>query len=474
MPATNQYQPYRMIDQPSGPAPQPAHSPLPPRDRVGWLRRSLTFRAIVVGVLVLLLLIPLSMVKDLIAERSDRKTEAEAGISRDWGGAQTITGPVIDVPYEVPVRVQATDGSGRMETRTDIHYAHFLPEQLNVDANLDPYIKHRGIYDVAVYGSRSRITGSFAPLSAQRLRTGYTLRWNEAKVVLGISDLRSIKEQVSMRIGGRTVQFEPGLPNTDIAVSGLVASLPLDTAIIGQPLSFESELMINGSDSYQVVPVGKVTKVKCASTWTDPSFNGTYLPDPVDSTEQPTSGFLAKWTVLHLNRPYPQEFGGDRREAIEQSAFGVRLMQPVDEYQKNTRASKYGIMLIVLVFLVFFFVEVLQKLRIHPIQYLLVGFALCIFYTLLIAISEHLGFGKAYIISAISVIGLVVVYAHSVFLVKRASQLLGLIMLLVFGFMFALIHEQDYALLFGSIGLFIVLALVMWVSRRIDWNATRE
>lgn len=277
-----------------------------------------------------------------------------------------------------------------------------------------------------------------------------------------------------MRIGDRTVQFEPGMSNTDIASNGLSAPFQLDSTQLGLAMDFDAQLTINGSGSYNLVPVGKVTRATCKSSWKDPSYQGAFLPDPPDSTADPKNGLDAHWTVLHLNRPYPQEFTGNMNGAIEGTAFGVRLMQPVDEYHKNERASKYGLMLIVLIFLVFFFVEVLQELRIHPIQYLLVGFALCIFYTLLIAISEHLGFAKAYIISAVAVISLVVLYANSVFQVKRASQLLGLIMLLVFGFMFALIHQQDYALLFGSIGLFITLALVMWVSRRIDWNGTKE
>lgn len=449
--------------------------PTPPRpSRLGWVRRSLSFRAIVVAILVLLLLIPLSMVQDLIRERSYRMQEAEQSISSDWGGAQTITGPIIDVPYEVPVRVSNTTIPEGFETRIEIHHAFFLPEQLTADAELQPYTKHRGIYNVAVYGSRTKLAGSFAPVSAERLKSEHTFRWDEAKVLLGVSDLRSIKEQVSMRIGDRTIQFEPGLPTNDVVSSGLSAPFPMDTAQLGRPFAFEAELAINGSGSYNLVPVGKVTKATCKSTWPDPSYQGAFLPDPQDSSEVQHKGLDARWTVLHLNRPYPQEFTSSMNAALEGSAFGVRLMQPVDEYLKNERASKYGLMLIVLVFMVFFFVEVLQQLRIHPIQYLLVGFALCIFYTLLIAISEHLGFGKAYVISAVSVISLVVIYAHSVFQVKRASQLLGLIMLLVFGFMFALIHQQDYALLFGSIGLFITLALVMWVSRRIDWNGTKE
>jgi inner membrane protein len=439
---------------------------------MGWMRRSLTFRAIVVGILILLLLIPLGMVRDLIRERADRKQEAEAGISADWGGAQTITGPVIDVPYEVMVRVP--NGNGGFENRMETRYAHFLPEKLIADATLEPYKKHRGIYEVAVYGSQTHLSGSFAPLHDQRSSSEHALQWEKASLVLGISDLRSIKEQVTMRIGDRTVQFEPGMSNTDIASNGLSAPFQLDSTQLGLAMDFDAQLTINGSGSYNLVPVGKVTRATCKSSWKDPSYQGAFLPDPPDSTADPKNGLDAHWTVLHLNRPYPQEFTGNMNGAIEGTAFGVRLMQPVDEYHKNERASKYGLMLIVLIFLVFFFVEVLQELRIHPIQYLLVGFALCIFYTLLIAISEHLGFAKAYIISAVAVISLVVLYANSVFQVKRASQLLGLIMLLVFGFMFALIHQQDYALLFGSIGLFITLALVMWVSRRIDWNGTKE
>ncbi|MBK7296128.1 MAG: inner membrane CreD family protein [Flavobacteriales bacterium] len=159
------------------------------------MRSSLTFRAIVVGILALLLLIPLGMVNDLIRERSYRKQEAEEGISRDWGGEQTILGPIIDVPYEVPVRVPVGDGSGRMEDRVEIHHAQFLPESLNANVVLDPYKKHRGIYDVAVYGSRTHITGSFAPISDARLNIGYKMRWNDAELVIGISDHAALKSK---------------------------------------------------------------------------------------------------------------------------------------------------------------------------------------------------------------------------------------------------------------------------------------
>ncbi len=453
---------------PDQPIPQ---VPIQRTERFGWMRRSLTFRAVVVGILVLLLLIPLGMVERLIWERQERRTEVETEVGNTWGGAQTLTGPVIAVPYEETVQVLMGDGSGRYETRTEVRYAHFLPEQLNIQGTLVPQRKHRAIYEVAVYGSHTHLSGTFGNMSAREGRITEKLHWADAKVQFGITDLRSIKEQVTMRIGSDTIAFEPGLSDVDVSATGLTAPFPLDTSRLGTSLDFDVELNIHGSTSYNLTPLGRITHVQCSSTWPDPSFNGAFLPDTSTITPQ---GFTSAWKILHLNRSYPQEFTGSRLEEVQQSAFGVYLIQPVNDYQKNTRAAKYGVMLIVLVFLVFFFVEVLQRLRIHPIQYLLVGFALCVFYTLLIAISEHLGFGAAYIISAIAVIGLVVFYSASVFKVKRATQLLGMIMLLVFGFMFTLINEEDQALLFGSIGLFIVLALVMAVSRRIDWDNGRE
>lgn len=429
----------------------------------------MTFRAVVVAVLVLLMLIPLAMVQELIRERESRKQEAVDGVSATWGGSQTLTGPYITVPFKATVRVDLENG--RSEMREVMQYAHFLPERLDVSSVLDPGKRHRGIYDVVVYKGKFSMQADFPALQGLLPATAASLRWNEASLCLGISDLRSIKKQVSAKMGGRELAFEPGLPSNDLAASGLSTAFPLDSAQLASPIALKIGLDLNGSGSFRVVPTGRSTSVDVSSTWPDPSFQGAFLPDSSQVNDQ---GFTAHWTVLHLNRPYPQEFTGSRNTELEASAFGPDLILPVDEYQKSTRATKYGLMLVVMVFLVFFFVEVLQKLRIHPIQYLLVGFALCIFYTLLIALSEHIGFTAAYLASALAVIGLVVFYARSVFGQLRATQLLGLIMLLVFGFMFTVINQEDYALLIGSIGLFIVLAVVMALSRKIDWEHAGE
>jgi len=425
----------------------------------------MTMRAILVAVLVLLLLIPLAMVQDLVREREYRKDEAVREVSATWGGGQTITGPLISVPYQATVRVDM--GEGRTEMRNVTQYAHFLPEKLDVVSTLDPEKRHRGIYDVVVYKGHMEIAASFPAMQGLLPATASALRWSEASLCLGISDLRSIKEQVGAKVDGRELAFEPGVPSNDVIGSGLSVAFPMDSASLSRPFDLSIPLELNGSGSFRVVPIGRNTTATVRSSWPDPSFQGAFLPD---SSTISKDGFNAHWSVLHLNRPYPQEFTGGRNMELEASAFGPDLILPVDEYQKSTRATKYGLMLIVMVFLVFFFVEVLQKLRIHPIQYLLVGLALCIFYTLLIALSEHIGFGAAYIASALAVIGLVVFYARSVFKQMKATQLLGLVMVLVFGFMFTVINQEDYALLIGSIGLFIVLAIVMGVSRKIDWD----
>lgn len=424
----------------------------------------MTMRALLVAILVLLLLIPLAMVQDLIREREYRKDDAVKEVSGNWGMSQTITGPVISVPFKASVKVELENG--RSEMRDVTQYAHFLPEVLDVNAELDPEKRHRGIYDVVVYKGHVGLTAKFGRLATTTLRTAGPLQWENASLCLGVSDLRSIKE-LGGRIGPAQFDFEPGVPSDDLIGSGLSRRFPLDSAMLSGTLDLSIDMDLNGSGSFRIVPTGRTTKATIVSAWSDPSFQGAFLPD---SSNIMLAGFSASWTVLHLNRPYPQEFVGGRSSELEASAFGTDLILPVDEFQKSTRAAKYGLMLIVMVFLVFFFVEVLQKLRIHPIQYLLVGLALCIFYSLLIALSEQIGFGWAYVVSAVAVISLVVFYAKSVFKNIRATQLLGSVMVLVFGFMFTVINQEDYALLIGSIGLFIVLAIVMGISRKIDWE----
>ncbi len=248
------------------------------------------------------------------------------------------------------------------------------------------------------------------------------------------------------------------------------------------------------------MPLGRNTQVNIRSDWPNPSFDGAFLPDERDVDE---SGFTARWEVLHLNRNFPQAWKGsqyrfttpgaspsspdnyyydrppvDVAQTVSTEAsgyrFGVNLLRPVDEYQKSMRSAKYAILFISLTFLVFFFVETLNRKRIHPIQYLLVGLALCIFYALLVAISEQLNFNLAFIVSSIAVTVLITLYCHSIFKQQKLTLFIGLLLVMLYGFVFTLLQLQDYALLIGSIGLFGILAVVMYFSRKIDWYALAE
>lgn len=452
----------------SEPIPTVPVPPSPKPDRMGWVRRSMTLRVALIGIIVLLLLIPLEMVEGLIRDREWTKHQVEEEVSSTWGGPQTLTGPVISVPIDEMTR---TINAEKQEVwiKGGTIWRHYLPEELNVKGDLTDEVRYRGIYKVAGYWADLAIEGRFDAIPHDVTGPDRVVRWKDAVISLGITDLRSVAEIGTAEVAGTRLALEPGLPCTDLAATGIVSRFPLDARNDSTPIPFIVRMRIKGSRNLGFLPVGRTTRVALHSTWNTPSFSGAFLP----SERRIGPGFDASWTVLHYNRSYPQRFE-EAQPDMEASAFGVDLLVPVDDYQKSTRAAKYGVMLIVLVFTVFFFVEVMQRIRIHPIQYLLVGLALCIFYSLLIALSEHIGFGYAYIVSAVAVVVLVALYARSVFRMPKAAALLTLVLVLVYGFIFTIIHQEDFALLMGSIGLFLVLATVMWLSRKIDWYGADE
>jgi len=250
-------------------------------------------------------------------------------------------------------------------------------------------------------------------------------------------------------------------------------SCPIAVNSDGKNYQFSIPIKINGSEYLSFEPVGKSTSVNIRSDWHSPSFEGAFLPD---QREISANGFTAQWQVLDLNRPYPQQWKNTEVATFGNSGMAVRLIKPVDEYLKNTRSAKYAILVIGLTFMLYFFFEVLRKLFIHPFQYLLVGLALTIFYMLLLSLSEHVGFNNAYLISSFATIGLICGYSFSVLRLRRlVFQLFGLLVA-IYGFIFVLLQLEDFALLAGSIGVFIALAAVMYGSRKVDWYnlGTRE
>ena len=255
----------------------------------------------------------------------------------------------------------------------------------------------------------------------------------------------------------------PGLISNDIVSSGLHINYPLDS--IPENMSFDFDISLNGSEQLMFAPIGKITNVNLNSPWKEPSFDGVFLPKKRTIGE---NGFTANWKVLHLNRNYPQSWVGTKHH-VNNSSFGVNLRLPVDVYQKSMRVAKYAILFIVLTYLVFFFVEILNHILIHPIQYILVGIALVLFYILMLAFSEQMNFDLAYILAALMTIGLVFLYCRSILKSWALSLMTASILLILYGFIFIIIQMQDFALLFGSLGVFLILAVTMYFSRKVDW-----
>lgn len=435
-----------------------------------WARRSITLKLISIGILILLLLIPSSMIQSLIYERESIRDEAVSEVSSKWGNAQTIGGPVLTIPYFF----RETDDKGK--TWVSTRYAHFLPDDLNINGTLTPEKRYRGIYVVVLYNSVLQIKGSFSFPNLDPLNISVSdFIFKDAFVSIGITDMKGIKENIDFKFNDTTYAFNPGIATHEIFMSG--ASFPVNLKKENK-YDFDFTLNLNGSSSIKFLPFGKETNLTLSSTWQSPSFEGYKLPDNRTVNEK---GFTANWKMTQLNRNYPQQGlgafiagsdpndGGINYSDENYAAFGVRLLLPIDEYQKTTRSVKYCLMFIIITFLTFFFVEVLNRKRIHAIQYLLVGFAVCLFYVLLLSISEHLKFNSAYLIGCISILTLITFYAWYIFRNVKLTIVFSGMLALLYGFFYSLLQLEDYALLLGSIGLFIILATIMYLTRKIDW-----
>ncbi|WP_245565073.1 cell envelope integrity protein CreD [Spirosoma spitsbergense] len=445
-------------------------------DRINrWVRTSTMLKLAVIGILVLVLLIPTAMLQSLISERESTRNMAVAEVSSKWGAEQVIGGPVLSVPYETTVN----DANGQVQRQTE--YAHFLPDELQFDGSIRPEKRSRGIFTVMLYNTRLNIKGTFKkPLVASLGLSASAMRWDKAFLSLGISDVKGIREAIKFRLNDRLVEAEPGIAGGDILPSGV--SIPL--ALNADTYAFETTLNLNGSTQLSFLPLGKETRVRLQSPWSTPSFTGSFLPDQRRIT---ASGFEANWKVLQFNRNFPQQGIGNfltrsgRGEVVspgqqpsELPSFGVKLLLPVDEYQKTMRSAKYGIMFVMLTFVAFFFVEILDRRRIHPIQYLLVGFAICLFYLLLLSISEHMPFDWAYLIGSVIILVLITGYVRYVFRNVRLTVLFSTVLALLYGFFYSLLQLEDYSLLLGSFGLLLMLGIIMYLTRHIDWYQAYE
>jgi inner membrane protein len=443
--------------------------PLPPdRPRSGG---SAILKIVAIGVLGTFLLIPLTLVWVLVAERTERRDEVVKEVVSSIGRAQTVGGIVLDVPYD------AIERQPNGTTATVVRHAYIHPEQLSIEATLVPEVRYRSLYKVIVYRSTLKLTGTIAPPDLGRLGAQpVAIHWDRASTMVEISDLRGTLAVSPLTFGDRHIPLEPMADNGAVFPSGVRGLTPLapDDAA---PIPFAVDLTLAGSEALRFVPTGKATGVHLTSPWPDPGFNGAFLPTTRTTTRD---GFDARWQVSYLARSFPHtwlEGTVNPSLLIDQrtnSRFGVGLVETVDQYQQTERALKYGLLFVLLTFTVFLLWELLRNLRLHVVQYLLIGAALVVFYLLLLSLAEHLPFAAAYASAAGATIALVAAYS-AIVLRAGARGALGIGGWLsgLYGVLFVLLRLEDVALLVGSVFVFLMLALVMYLTRRIDWSGAQ-
>ena len=424
-------------------------------------------------------MIPSLMILSLGEERKQTAAAAENEIASKWGLPQNVTGPVIAIPYY----------QGK---QPKVHY--ILPKTLNINADIKSQTLYRSIYEAVVYNSSIDIDGNFNIHDLlPNLADSDKMMLDEAYIELGISDLSGISKKVQLQLGDKTVdvndggsdgniqselnlpgseepkQLDMGEKTTGTASRGgnaCVAKAKMDLSEMAQSTSipFKLHLDLKGSETLNFAPVGEVTKIHVKGDCATPSFNGNFLPTERNVTPD---GFEASWEVISINRPYPQAFSGNRADEITASQVQVGLRIPVDRFQKTERAIKYALLVIVLTFIAALFSEFKLRRHINVFQYLLIGLALVLFYSLLLSMSEHMAFALAYLIATLMTTGLVTAYLFGVLKVKKQAIIIGVMLLFMYAYIFVLLNLESYALLAGSIGLFIILSAIMYYSLKI-------
>ena len=441
-----------------------------------WVKTSTTVRMLMMGFLILILMIPLKYIKSLITERSERQESVISEINDKWGKEVLLYGPILKIPYKTYIKTTHNKGKKNEYITAEefVKHAYFFPQKLNANTTVNPEKKHRGIYKTAVYKTQMNIEGSFTKpdFSSIDIKDEDVI-WDKAKIIIKTSNLKGINDEVKIKINKNEYSFIPKYESNDNKYSSKMVLHMLESNFISKNdipkktiSSFKLNISVNGSESIKIIPIGKETTLNIKSNWTNKSFIGNFLPFEKGET---TTSFDAKWKVLQINRPFSQQFF-NKLPNLNEFAFGVNFMIPVDQYQQSERTAKYGYLVIFLTFLIFFLIQNLSKIDIHPFQYLMIGLALTMFYTLLISISEHSNFLKAYLIASISVISLITLYSKSILKNIKFPLLILISLVSLYTFIYVIIQLENYALLVGSIGLFIILGSVMYASRKIDWS----
>lgn len=412
-------------------------------------------KIILIGLLSVILLIPQQLIMHLVNERNETSQKAESEVEQMWSGAQRVVGPVVHIP-------------ARDNQASDVY---LLPEEFNVNGNLKTEKRHRGMFDATVYSADLHLDGSFQiPPLSDYSEAKYQL--DKAEVLISLNDFRGLTENIVFQLNGH--DFAMKSDKDEQLGSVLCCRIPLEELQGDTLVPYSVKMPLKGSEDIMFLPIGNSTTVELTSNCATPSFQGNFLP--VERTVS-DSGFKATWKVLALNRDFAQSVtqwnryseGNAHSVCMNDNEFGVTLRVPVMQYQQTTRTVKYAYLFIFLTFATVFFVEYRRQTPIHPVQYLLIGVALLAFYTLLLSFSEHIPFLWSYLISMLMTVGLITGYLAGILKIRKTALLVGTMLLALYIFLYVLLQLETFALLFGSIGIFVILAVLMYVSLKVKW-----
>lgn len=469
-------------DAPGGDAPT-AGSGQPRTSGFASFMRLPGVKFIIVGILSIMLLVPTLLVWALVEERADRAKEVSARIANGWGGEQVINGPYLAVPFSV--NRSQTNQNGTVTWAKVTEWALVMPETLDVDAKLQTEARKLSIYSLPVYNAKLGLKGRFAAgIEASLSQVEGVPDLDRAFLVMNIADITGIRSNADISIDGASpMAFEPGMkgiaavkPNFagnfyyDQAPSSTGINRPIGRDLIEKGFDFSMELSLNGSGRFSVAPAGQTTKLSVNANWADPGFEGTFLPETKKITDK---DFSADWTIPYLARGIDKVVAGTAMP-LGNSLMSVNLVEPVKFYQVVSRTLKYSIGFISLMFFAVFIIELKSGRMVHWVQYVLTGLALIIFYIMLLALAEHIGFGISYAVAAALTTVLIALYVGSVTGSRRSGLSLAVVLGLSYGVMYLILREDEYALLAGAIISFVTIAATMYFTRNIDWSGTKQ
>lgn len=408
------------------------------------------FKGVLLLVMGLILFISTFLVKNIISEREQTKATSQEFFEKSWGPNQTITGPFFTIPYK--------------NAKGDIDYAYLMPKDLVIQNQLDTDLRKKGIFENIVYKNKVKAKGYFSTNDIYELNTGQRLLLDQASFGLGVSQISGLDVVQKFEINKKSFEGKSGLLSEWISSEGLSTNYPIE---MNQLIEFDIEFTVKGTEGVNFLPLGQNTRIDIASNWHSPSFQGKYIPNEKPNVSK--NGFTASWIIQHFNKTFPQFWIHDKYQPTQDS-FGVDLKLPVNNYVKSERTIKYAALVIGLIFLIFFIIEINNQRNIHAVQYLLVGFALCLFYGLLISFSELMNFNLSYIIAAVMTVSLVSVYIYSVLKQVKFGLVTAFSLSGIYTYLYIILQQEDYALLIGSLGLFVILAIIMFFTRKIQFS----